>query len=396
MKRHLKSVILIVLVFVFGVLFIPSSRLIAQKKKVVKIAFIGPLTGGAAGFGLGGRNSADLAIREANRSGRFPYEIQLLALDDASDPDTGVAAAEKACADPDVVAGIGHFNSPVALATIHVYHRYRLPFIVWYAAHPDVTYGRHNYKEIFRIYQIIAVQMDATAEILTNKQKYRKWSLIHDLSNLGEQQRKDFMNSFSKKGAQVISVDGVSVGQTDFLPVLTKVKGLNPEAIFYGGVVMESALIKSQMRKLGMDNILFAAGSGTISDTFNEIAKEAAESTISFFSGKPIEKMRGGKEFIAAYKAAGYKEPYEVAGPLAYDAVGIILAALEQVGPNDRETLAKAISNIKYDGLCGETTFDERGQTKLVVVTMYVSQDRKWVVWEDSEYAKGKRHLPGR
>jgi len=367
----------------------------AEAKKVVKIAFIGPLTGGAAGFGLGGRNSADLAIREANKSGKFPYEIKLLPVDDASDPDTGVAGAERACADPDLVAGIGHFNSPVALATIHVYHRYRLPFIVWYAVHPDITYG-HKYKEIFRIYQIMSVQMDAIGESLVNKFKYNKWSLIHDLSNLGEIQRKDFMNSFPKKGATVLSVDGVAVGQTDFLPVLTKIKGLNPEGIYYGGVVMEAALIKAQMHKLGMSNVVFASGSGIVTETFNEIAKEPAEGSMGFFMGRPVDKLKGGKEFLAAYKAAGYKEPYEVAGPLAYDAVGIILSALQKVGPDDREALAKTISAIKYEGLLGETTFDERGQTKLTVVSEFVSQDKKWVIWEDSAYAKGQRKLPRR
>ena len=367
----------------------------AEAKKVVKIAFIGPLTGGAAGFGLGGRNSADLAIREANKSGKFPYEIKLLPVDDASDPDTGVAGAEKACADPDLVAGIGHFNSPVALATIHVYHRYRLPFIVWYAVHPDITYG-HKYKEIFRIYQIMSVQMDAIADSLVNKFKYNKWSLIHDLSNLGEIQRKDFMNSFPKKGAKVLSVDGVAVGQTDFLPILTKIKALNPEGIYYGGVVMEAALIKAQMQKLGMSNVVFASGSGIVTETFNEIAKESGEGSMGFFMGKPVEKLRGGKEFLVAYKAAGYKEPYEVAGPLAYDAVGIILSALQKVGPDDREALAKAISAVRYEGLLGETTFDERGQTKLAVVSEFVSQDGKWVIWEDSAYAKGQRRLPRR
>jgi branched-chain amino acid transport system substrate-binding protein len=367
----------------------------AQTKKVVKIAFIGPLTGGAAGFGLGGRNSIDLAIREANKSGKFPYEIKLLSLDDASNPDTGVAAAEKACADSEVVAGIGHFNSPVALATIHVFHRYRMPFVVWYAVHPDITYG-HKYKEIFRVYQVMSVQMDAIADSLVKKSKYTKWCLIHDVSNLGEIQRKDFMNSFPKKGAQILSVDGVAVGQTDFLPVLTKVKALNPEGIYYGGVVMEAALIKAQMQKLGMNNVLFASGSGIVTETFNEIAKDAAEGSMGFFMGKPVEKLKGGKEFLAAYKAAGYRDPYEVAGPLAYDAAGIILAALQKVGPNDKEGLAKAISSIKYNGLLGETTFDERGQTELTLVSEFVSQDGKWVIWEDSLYAKGRRNLPKR
>jgi branched-chain amino acid transport system substrate-binding protein len=29
------------------------------------------------------------------------------------------------------------------------------------------------------------------------------------------------------------------------------------------------------------------------------------------------------------------------------------------------------------------------------LISKYVSQDGKWVLWEDSEYASGKRTLPG-
>jgi branched-chain amino acid transport system substrate-binding protein len=42
----------------------------------------------------------------------------------------------------------------------------------------------------------------------------------------------------------------------------------------------------------------------------------------------------------------------------------------------------------------GPIKFDKDGQNVLPVVTAYVSQDGKWVVWEDSEYASGKRIMP--
>ena len=66
--------------------------------KTIKIAFIGPLTGPNAAQGNGAKNSFDLAIREANKSGAFPYKIEMMALDDASDPAVAVSAAEKLAA----------------------------------------------------------------------------------------------------------------------------------------------------------------------------------------------------------------------------------------------------------------------------------------------------------
>ena len=76
----------------------------------ISLGFIGPLSGGNALQGLGARNGFLLAIQQANESG-YPYEVEGIALDDASDPGTGVAAALKLLNDPNVVAAIGHWNS---------------------------------------------------------------------------------------------------------------------------------------------------------------------------------------------------------------------------------------------------------------------------------------------
>ena len=89
-----------VCVFVVAALFLMTSTGWAQK--VVKIGFIGPLTGPNAAQGVGARNAFDLAIREANASGKYPFKIEMVALDDASDPATGMAAALKLVSDPAV------------------------------------------------------------------------------------------------------------------------------------------------------------------------------------------------------------------------------------------------------------------------------------------------------
>jgi len=64
------------------------------------------------------------------------------------------------------------------------------------------------------------------------------------------------------------------------------------------------------------------------------------------------------------------------------------------VGTDDKGSIMKYIRGIKYKGLMGETTFDATGQTTNIVVSRFIGQDGKWVVWEDSAYAKGLRKLP--
>jgi len=359
---------------------------------VVKIGFIGPLTGPNAAQGVGARNAFDLAIREANASGKFQYKIEMVALDDASDPATGVAAALKLVSDPAVVAASGHWNSPVALATIHTFHTYRIPFIVWGAIHPDIT-GFYKYPGVNRVAPTLVQENGPLCDWVITELGYKAFSIISDTSSYGEMNTKAFRPMAENKGAKILSVDSVTIGTTDFRPILTKIKGLNPDAVYFGGVVMEGALIKDQMEKVGLKR-MFCAISGIKDDKFLEVAGPSGEGALSIKPGKPIEKLEGGTKFVKSYETAGYREPYGAYGPNAYDSAGIILEAISKVGPEDKTALMKYIRGIKYKGLMGETTFDATGQTTNIIVSRFVGQDGKWVVWEDSAYSKGARKLP--
>src|SRR5262249_5744753 len=80
---------------------------VAAKDKV-KVAFIGPLTGGTAANGLGGRNSAELAVKLRNADPKAKYEYELVVLDDECKPNVAVQVATKASADRGIVASVSH------------------------------------------------------------------------------------------------------------------------------------------------------------------------------------------------------------------------------------------------------------------------------------------------
>jgi branched-chain amino acid transport system substrate-binding protein len=389
MKRNVLKIgmvsFLVCLAFVFCFSVSPSSA------KTIKIAFLGPLTGPNAAQGNGAKDCFDLAIKEANKSGKFPFTIEMVALDDASDPAVAVSAALKAVSDPMVVAASGHWNSSCALATIHTFHSFKMPFVVWGAISPRIT--EYNYPEVTRNCPTLVQENVPFAKWVIQDLGYKKFSIISDTTDYGEQNTKAFKELAAKDGAEILSVDAVPTGTTDFRPILTKIKGLNPSAIYFGGVVMEGALSRSQEEKLGI-NKLFCAVSGLADQKFNEVAGKAAEGVIITKPGFDLDELKGGIAFKKAYDDQGYKEPMGAYGIYAYEAANIILEAVKQVGPDDKEAIAKAIRGIKYNGILGTTTFDENGQTELAPVTKLVSQDGKWVEWEKSEYATGKRKLP--
>ena len=109
----------------------------ADAKDKVKVGFIGPLTGGVSVNGLGGRNSADLAVRLRNADPKSKYEYEMVVLDDECKPNIAVQVATKMAADKDIIAGATHYCSAAAIATVDVYHKFGFPVIVWGAVLPD-------------------------------------------------------------------------------------------------------------------------------------------------------------------------------------------------------------------------------------------------------------------
>jgi branched-chain amino acid transport system substrate-binding protein len=95
------------------------------------------------------------------------------------------------------------------------------------------------------------------------------------------------------------------------------------------------------------------------------------------------------------YTAQKYDNAPEAYGAFAYAAMALILDSIEKVGP-DRKKVIDELANVKdRDSIVGKITFDDHGQNTVPVITKYVIQDSKFVEWDESEYASGKRKLPG-
>ncbi len=376
---------------VAGVL-LAASTLGAQAKEAVKVGFIGPLTGGVSVNGLGGRNSADLAVRLRNADTKAKYQYELLVLDDECKPNVAVQQATKMAADKDVVAAATHYCSSTAIAAVDTYHKFGLPVVVWGAVLPDITY-RNKYPEIHRVNGTMINQNQTNAELLTSL-GYKTFAVIHDTTDYGKGHNQYFSEALGKDGGKILGTFGVTADQQDFTAELTQIKSLDPQAIYFGGLTPIGVRIRAQMDKLGITAV-FDGTSGIVSDAYIQGLGPLAEGSLAFREGAPTEKLPGGKFFLEKYEAQHYDNPPEAYGAFAFAATELILDTIERVGP-DRKAVRDALGDVKdRDSIVGAITFDDHGQNTVPLITKYVVQDGKWVVWEDSDYAAGKRKLPG-
>ena len=294
----------------------------AWAKDTVRLAFIGPLTGGVAANGLGGRNSADLAVRLRNADAGAKYRYELTVLDDECKPNVGVQVATKAAADRKIIAGITHYCSTVAMATVDVYHKFGLPVVVWGAVLPDITYAQ-DYREIHRVNGTMINQNETAAKFMTGL-KYKRWAIIHDTTDYGKGHNRYFSEYLARNGGQIVGTFGVTADQQDFSAELTKIKELKPEVIYFGGITPLGVRIRTQMEKVGIKAV-FQGTSGIVSDAFIEGLGPLAEGVVAFREGAPVEKLPGGKIFMDKYAQQKYNEPPEAYGPFAFAATNLVI-----------------------------------------------------------------------
>ena len=366
----------------------------ATAKQKVKVGFIGPLTGGESVNGLGGRNSADLAVKLENADPKAKYEYELVVLDDECKPNVAVQVATKMAADNDIIAGATHYCSAAAIATVDVYHKFGFPVIVWGAVLPDITY-RNKYPEVHRVNGTMINQNDVNAALISQL-GYKTVAVIHDTTDYGKGHNEYFSEALARIGkTKIVGAFGVTADQQDFTAELTKIKALNPDVIYFGGLTPIGVRIRSQMEKLGI-NAVFQGTSGIKSDAFIEgLGNKLAEGSLSFIEGAPWEKLPGGLYFTGKYSLQKYSEAPEAYGPFAFAAANLIMDAIEKVGPNRKKVTEELGKTRDRDSIIGKVTFDDHGQNIVPLITKYVAQDGKWVVWEDSEYGSGKRKLKG-
>jgi branched-chain amino acid transport system substrate-binding protein len=373
---------------------------VAVAKQKVKIGFIGPLTGGNASMGLGGRNSFLLAVRQYNRGefGEKKYEYEAIVEDDECVPATGVRVATKMASDPAIIAGASHYCSMVGISTKPVFAQYKYPSMIWGAVLPAITIPSPKY-----ITRVNGTQREQNAFHAkwsrgTVKKVYGKsptrYVVIHDITDYGRGHAEYFIHSVEKIGGKILTKMGVTIGQKDFSAELTKAKAMKPDVIFFGGLTPEGARLRIQMDKLGI-KAGFEGTSGILNEDFiKTTGGKVAEGSTCFGEGAPFEKLPGGKEFFASYQKEGFKDEPEFYGIFAYVAAQLIMDAIEQAGPN-REKVADILARTeRKSSVIGPIKFDKDGQNILPVVTAYVAQGGKWVVWEDSEYASAKKALP--
>ncbi|MDH4191256.1 MAG: branched-chain amino acid ABC transporter substrate-binding protein [Betaproteobacteria bacterium] len=334
----------------------------------IRIGHVAPLTGGIAHLGKDNENGARLAIEEANAAklklGGKLVKFTLLTEDDQADPKVGTTVAQK-LVDAKVAGVIGHLNSGTSIPASSIYNRAGVPMISGSATNPKFT--EQGFAGVFRVVGRDDQQGPAIASYLASERKPKVVALIDDATAYGEGLANEVEKTLKLLGVQVLAREKGSDKTADWKAVLTKIKGQNPDAVFYGGMDATAGPLIKQGRELGIKAV-FTFGDGACTDKMKELAGEAAEGLLCSQAGIPPQAA--SKKFLNAYKARFNADPILYA-PFTYDATNLLIEAMKKVNSTNPAKYLPELQRISYNGSTGRIEFDDKGDRKDAEITIF-------------------------
>src|SRR5262245_39852843 len=251
----------------------------------VKIGHVAPLTGGIAHLGKDNENGARLAVEEANAAkikiGGKQVRFSLVAEDDQADPKVGTTVAQK-LVDQKVVGVVGHLNSGTSIPASPIYNGAGIPVISGSATNPKLT--EQGFKTQFRVVGRDDQQGPAIASYLATNRKPKVVAVIDDATAYGEGIANEVEKTLKAQKINVLPREKGTDKTTDWKAVLTKLRGRNPDAVFYGGMDATGGPLIKQGRELGIKAV-FAFGDGACTEEMNKIGGRGAAGRLCCLEG---------------------------------------------------------------------------------------------------------------
>ena len=347
---------------------------------VVKIGHVGPTSGSIAHLGKDNEMGARMAIDELNAKGVTiggkKAKFELLAEDDASDPKQGTAAAQK-LVDSKVNGVVGHLNSGTSIPASKIYSDAGVPQISPSATNPKFT--RNGYKTTFRVVADDVHLGGTLGKYAVQQLKGKSIAVIDDRTAYGQGVADEFEKAVKAAGGSTLDRQFTTDKATDFTAILTQIKSKKPDVVFFGGMDAVAGPMMRQMKQLGI-KAKFVGGDGICSGELPKLAAGAmadGQVVCAEAGGVEGEQKAGMEEFRTKFKAK-YNTDVQVYAPYVYDALNVMVAAMEKAGSSDpAKYLPELAKTDGYKGVTGTIAFDEKGDIKNGALTLFTYKDGK-------------------
>jgi branched-chain amino acid transport system substrate-binding protein len=346
-------------------LAVASAAAVAQADVVIGVA--GPHTGAYAAFGEQLWRGAEKAAMDINAKGGINGEmIKLVKADDACEPKQAVSIANRLVDSDEAVAVVGHFCSSSSIPASAIYEEGGVLMVTPASTNPALT--DRGLPNVFRVCGRDDQQGDVAASYIVGDLGAKKVAIIHDKDTYGKGLADAMKATMNAYGLEEVLYEGLTRGEKDFNALVTKIRSVDADVVYFGGLHSEAGPLVRQMREQGL-TAKFISGDGIVSDEFVSVAgsPEYVDGVLMTFGADPTS-YPAGKEVVEQFRSEGIEpEGYVM---YSYTAMQVVVAALEA---NDLDPVAASdwLHSNKVDTAMGTKQFDDKGDLLVSDYVMY-------------------------
>lgn len=335
-----------------------TSGLIAED--FITIGVQAPITGKYANEGQSIDNGVKLMVDEYNKKGGIlGKKIKVVSCDDE-----GIAQKAAICArklvNEGVLAVIGSYTSGATEAAQTTYYRSK---VLQTSDGTSDSLTKHKYWTFFRNSFQNSAQADFTANYLVNDRKFKKIALLSDYSSYSTGLTDSVSNAIKKIDGNIVYEGKIKSGTQNFTSVLTKIKSLNPDIIYYGGYYVDGGLLRAQQKQLAIDAV-FVGGDSNDNPDFLKLAGKSSVGTIMInFPTPEFLPYDVAKNYLKDYQSKYGMNVASIWTLMNVDGLRAIFYAMEQTKSTDTKTISDFLHKLKdFPGITGPVSFNEDGE----------------------------------
>jgi branched-chain amino acid transport system substrate-binding protein len=352
-----------------------------ESSSTFRVGLEAPLSGEQSVLGKGMLKGAELAASQLNAAnGIQGKQVEIVPIDDAADPATGVKAAKSAIAEG-LDGIVGPYNSGVGIETLPLYVKAGLVPI---RLTSDTATNGLGFTLQPMTYQIAPVASQALTEWLGAKTV----AIAYDpTQNYTVSVSKALKSSLEEAGVTVTAFEQVQPGKKSYTDVVDKLAATKPDVIYAAVYYPEGGLIAKEMREGNVESQCIA-DYGSYDTGFVETAGVAAARAC------PVVGVPAPQDFAGAgAKVSEYEDEFGEApgtwSPYTYDSLNYLAEGIEQAGSTSSAKLTKTLDGVDgWKGWTGSVTIDPSNGNRQPATVVIVDTDAKGQLHVDESWAK--------
>jgi branched-chain amino acid transport system substrate-binding protein len=358
-------------------------------QEAYKVGAVFSITGPGSSLGIPERDTALMLEADVNAKGGVKgpdgklHPLKLVIYDDASDETKAVLAAKKLIDEDKVTAIVGTTLSGTSLAILDTVQKAEVPLVSCAAASKIVEPAAER-KWVFKTPQSDQLIVGVLVDYLKAKGLGKIGWLNVDYA-FGQLGWIEFEKAAQKAGLVVAANEKFGQKDVDMTAQLTRVKAAGPQAVVIWSIPPSASIATKNYADLGIAAPLFQSH-GIGNKKYIELAGPAANNVI-FPAGKLLvaEQLADTdpqKPVLLAY-ARDFEAKYgprNTFGGHAWDAVQLVVRAMEKAGPDRAKVRAAVEATRNFVGVTGVFDFspaDHNGLDRRAV-TMIQIADGQW------------------